>query len=65
MGGFTIIGFSAWAFFGHLITSDDDAPGGWSNPDCSLPFRGGDLSSGGSCSCHVGAMGAAMPRSSG
>ncbi|MFT3791251.1 MAG: hypothetical protein QM741_09250 [Rudaea sp.] len=35
---FTVIGFSAWAFFGHLITADDDAPGGWSNPDGSLPF---------------------------
>jgi hypothetical protein len=29
----TAIGFSAWAFFGHLVTFDDDAPGGWSNPD--------------------------------
>lgn len=35
---FTAIGFSAWAFFGHLITADDDAPDGWSNPDGSLPF---------------------------
>jgi hypothetical protein len=23
---------AAWAFFGHLITLDEDAPGGWSNP---------------------------------
>lgn len=22
---------SAWAFFGHLVTYDDDLPGGWSN----------------------------------
>ena len=26
---------SAWAVFGHFITLDDDAPGGWSNPDDS------------------------------
>jgi hypothetical protein len=38
---FTLIGLSAWAFFGHLITADDDAPGGWSNPDGKnpLPWR--------------------------
>ena len=24
---------SAWAFFGHLVTLDDEFPGGWSNPD--------------------------------
>ena len=35
---FTLIGFSAWSFFGHLVTADDDAPGGWSNPDGSVPF---------------------------
>ena len=35
---FTLIGFAAWAFFGHLITADDDAPGGWSNPDGSTSF---------------------------
>jgi hypothetical protein len=35
---FTLIGFSAWAFFGHLITADDDLAGGWSNPDGLLPF---------------------------
>jgi hypothetical protein len=40
---FTIIGFSAWAFVGHLITADDDAPGGWSNPDGSLPFPWAEL----------------------
>lgn len=26
---------SGWAAAGHLITLDDDAPGGWSNPDNS------------------------------
>lgn len=40
---FTFIGFLAWAFFGHLVTMDDEAPGGWSNPDGSLPFPWGRL----------------------
>lgn len=40
---FTLIGFSAWAFFGHLVTADDDARGGWSNPDGSFPFPWGRL----------------------
>jgi len=35
---YTLIGFSVWVFVGHLVTADDDAPGGWSNPDGSLPF---------------------------
>jgi hypothetical protein len=35
---FTVIGYFALAFFGHLITADDDTPGGWSNPDGTLPF---------------------------
>ncbi len=26
---------AAWAFIGHLVTLDDDSPGGWSNPDGS------------------------------
>jgi len=34
--GFTIINtavvISGWAFIGHIITIDDDFPGGWSNP---------------------------------
>lgn len=34
---FTLIGFSAWAFFGHLVTADDDSPNGWSNPDGKRP----------------------------
>jgi hypothetical protein len=36
---FTLIGFFAWAFFGHLTTADDDTPGGWSNPDGSQPSQ--------------------------
>ena len=30
-----LVVLSGWAFFGHLITLDDDAPGGWSNPERS------------------------------
>ena len=26
---------SGWAFLGHLITIDDELPGGWSNPEGS------------------------------
>ena len=40
---FTLIGFAAWILFGHLITADDDTPGGWSNPDGSVPFPWGEL----------------------
>jgi hypothetical protein len=36
------IGFAVWALGGHLITLDDELPGGWSNPDGSalLPWVG-------------------------
>jgi len=27
------LGISSLVFMGHLITLDDDSPGGWSNPD--------------------------------
>jgi hypothetical protein len=30
-----LIVLSGWAFFGHLITIDDDLPGAWSNPEGS------------------------------
>ena len=40
---FTFIGFSAWVFIGHLVTADDDLPGGFSNPDGSLPFPWAEL----------------------
>jgi len=30
---YTLCGFSAWAAVGHLITIDDDYPGGFSNPE--------------------------------
>lgn len=35
---YTLIGFAAWALLGHLITIDDDLPGGWSNPQGEAPF---------------------------
>lgn len=40
---FSVIGFATWAFVGHLVTADDDLPGGWSNPDGRLPFLWGEL----------------------
>jgi hypothetical protein len=40
---FTVIGFAVWAFVGHLVTADEDVPGGWSNPDGSLPFPWAEL----------------------
>jgi hypothetical protein len=40
---YTLIGFAAWAFIGHVVTADDDVPGGWSNPDGTLPFPWGEL----------------------
>ena len=49
--GIPALVITAWAFFGHLITIDDDAPGGFSNPQASsrvwhrslldLLFKGG------------------------
>lgn len=35
---FTLIGFFAWAFFGHLTTADDDEPRGPSDPEGAPPF---------------------------
>jgi hypothetical protein len=34
LGGLALI-LSGWAVIGHLVTLDDDMPGGWSNPDRS------------------------------
>lgn len=34
----TIGAVIAWAAFGHFVTLDDDAPGGWSNPDGNKGF---------------------------
>ena len=33
--GMPALVMSAWAAIGHLVTIDDDAAGGWSNPDGS------------------------------
>jgi hypothetical protein len=35
---FTALALSAWALFGHIVTADDDLPGGWSNPDGAHAF---------------------------
>ena len=32
---YSVCGISAWVAFGHFVTVDDDAPGGWSNQDNS------------------------------
>jgi hypothetical protein len=32
------IGFATWTLAGHLLTLDDEMPGGWSNPDGSAPL---------------------------
>ena len=32
--------FSGWAALGHLVTLDDDAPGGWSNSEgCQAAWK--------------------------
>lgn len=40
---YTISGFAGWLFLGHLITLDDDFPGGWSNPEGAHLFPWGEL----------------------
>lgn len=37
--GIPALVISTWAAMGHLVTLDDDAPGGWSNPDGATQFR--------------------------
>ncbi len=32
---YSVLGIAVLVFGGHLVTIDDDAPGGWSNPDGS------------------------------
>lgn len=58
---FTVIGFSAWAFIGHIITADDDDPGGWSNPDGSLPFPWAELAVKGAVLAGLCAIAAFIP----
>ena len=31
----SILGLSIWSLLGHLVTLDDDMPGGWGNPEGS------------------------------
>ena len=40
---FTFVGASVLFLGGHLVTIDDDLPGGWSSPDGSEPFPWGEL----------------------
>ena len=40
---FTAIGMASWVFIGHLITIDDDFPGGFNNPDGADPAPWGEL----------------------
>ena len=40
---YTYVGFAALVFIGHVVTIDDDMPGGWRNPDGSQPFPWGAL----------------------
>lgn len=35
---YTVAGCAAWAVAGHVLTIDEDFPGGWSNPDGKEPF---------------------------
>jgi hypothetical protein len=35
----TLTVFAGLAFVGHLITVDEDMPGGWNNPDGKRPLR--------------------------
>lgn len=40
---YTLMGFAVWVFVGHLITLDDEAPGGFGNPDESQSEWHGSL----------------------
>jgi len=40
---YTVTGYATWTVVGHLITADDDAPGGFSNPDGARPFPWAEL----------------------
>jgi hypothetical protein len=40
---FTFVGAAALVLIGHLVTIDDDLPGGWSNPDGADPCPWGEL----------------------
>ena len=40
---FTFIAAAALVLVGHVVTIDDDFPGGWSNPDGLEPFSWREL----------------------
>ena len=40
---YSLMGFAALVFLGHVVTIDDDIPGGWSNPDGTEPFPWSEL----------------------
>ena len=40
---YTVTGIAGFVFIGHFVTLDDDAPGGWSNPDESMRVWSGSL----------------------
>ena len=58
---YTAVGFAAWAFFGHLITADDDLPGGWSNPDGARAFPWVALAAKGAVLCALCAIALFVP----
>jgi hypothetical protein len=35
---YTVLAFAGLALLGHLVTIDEDLPGGWSNLDGTEPF---------------------------
>ena len=37
MGTFCLAIFVGWPLLGTLVTAEDDMPGGWSNPDGTIP----------------------------
>jgi hypothetical protein len=66
MGGAAFAVFVGWPLLGTLITADDDLPGGWSNPDGTIPppwrtgVFWGRLSMGFSISAFVAALDAGL-----
>jgi len=58
---YTAVAFAAWAFFGHLITADDDLPGGWSNPGGTRPFPWVALAAKGAVLCALCAVALFVP----
>jgi len=55
----TLTAFAGLAFVGHLITVDEDMPGGWNNPDGKAPLRWRGLAAKGAllvvlAACEIG-----------